>query len=627
MGKLSKIINAALNGLQQYGLVGLVLKLSSTLCSAGPSGLRGALIDLNKCNYVRWLRKHDTLTGHDKELIPHLINLMALKPVFSFVMSTCNAPGTHLRSTIESVTRQLYPHWELCIAVDASTSQDTRRVIDEYQAKYPNYIKLTFCESEACISAALNSALALATGEFVTLLDHEDELPRHALYRIALAYNRAPHIDLFYSDEDKINEAGQRYDPYFKPDWNPDLFTCQNLIGHSGVYRSYVLKDIRGFLEGYEGAYDWEMTLRFIERIDPSTIKHISSVLRHRRSAPDSLKISAKANPHERNASARALADHFRRLNQQVTLQPVLNSCWRVQYALPDPVPFVSLIIPTRNGYHLLRQCIESILEKTIYPAYEIIVVDNQSDDPETLAYMATITQDSRVRVIQYDAPFNYSAINNYAVQHSKGDIIGLINNDVEVINGDWLQEMASHASRKEIGAVGAMLYYPNDTIQHAGVILRLDGVAWHAYSCEPRGFLGDRGRACLTQNLSAVTAACLLVRRSTFEEVEGLDASNLSVLFNDVDLCLRIQERGYRNLWTPYAELYHHASATRGSDDSPVKQARYLREADYMHRRWGASLLKDPAYPSNQVLERCDFVLSFVSRPGQPSSCLGLLM
>ena len=287
---------------------------------------------------------------------------------------------------------------------------------------------------------------------------------------------------------------------------------------------------------------------------------------------------------------------------------------YRVRYRLPKSVPLVSLIIPTRNGLRLLRRCFESILEKTTYQHYEILLVDNGSDDPETLRYLESIQGDSRVRIIRDNRPFNYSELINSAVTSASGTVIGLLNDDMEVITPDWLSEMVSHALRPEVGAVGARLWYPNDTLQHAGVILGIRGVAGHAHRYLKRGGKGYFGRASLIQSFCALTAACLVVRKETFEKVGGFNEA-LQVAFNDVDFCLRVREAGYRNIYTPYAELYHHESATRGDEDTAEKQLRFSKESAYMKQRWGDLLLNDPAYSPNLTLEYQDFSLAWPPR------------
>ena len=297
----------------------------------------------------------------------------------------------------------------------------------------------------------------------------------------------------------------------------------------------------------------------------------------------------------------------------------MIDGYYRVRYPIPSPAPLVSIIIPTRNGANFLKTCIDSILVKTLYSPYEIIVIDNQSDKEDALAYLKFLEREKLAAVIKYDAPFNYSAINNFAVLQSKGSLICLMNNDIEVISKDWLNEMVAQASRPEIGAAGPMLYYPDDTIQHAGVILGLGGVAGHIYTGYARGSCGYKNHACLVQNLSAVTAACLVVRKDVFQEVGGLDEINLPVAFNDIDFCLRLLEKGYRNLWTPFVELYHHESATRGYEDTPEKIKRFQNEISYMQERWGDLLKYDPAYNPNLTLDGVGSDLALPPRTSKP--------
>ena len=436
---------------------------------------------------------------------------------------------------------------------------------------------------------------------------------------LAVEVNAHPEVDLLYSDEDKIDEEGNRYHPYFKPDWNPDLFLSQNLVTHLCVCRSRLVREINGFREGYEGAQDWDLVMRIVEQIPATHIRHLPYVLYHWRAIPGSTALGRDQKTYATDAQHKLLTSHLERINVAAQVLPGPGDYWRVRYTLPQPPPLVTLIVPTRNRFDLLHRCVESIFAKTTYPRFELMIVDNQSDDPQTLDYLRQLTHERAARVLQYDAPFNYSAINNLAVQQAQGDVICLLNNDIEVITPDWLEEMVSQALRPEVGVVGAMLYYPNDTIQHAGVVVGLLGIAGHAYAVQPRGHGGQMLRAQLQQNLSAVTAACAVFRRSVFLEVGGLDERNLSVAFNDVDLCLRLVEKGYRNVWTPYAELYHHESASRGFDDNFEKQARFKREIAYMSKRWRHIIRNDPAHNPNLTLERGDASLAFPPRSRRP--------
>lgn len=565
-------------------------------------------------DYGEWIKRNDTIGIHDWKAMRRASKSLEPHPLISIVMPVYNTPEVWLRRCIDSVLRQAYPHWELCIADDASPLPHVRKVLKHYTDR-DSRIKVIHRTSNGHISHASNSALELAKGEWVALLDHDDELPSHALYLVAKAISEKPNAQLIYSDEDKIDENGRRFDPYFKPDWNQDLFYGQNMISHLGVYQTELVRSVGGFRAGYEGSQDYDLALRCIERLSPDQVVHIPWVLYHWRAIAGSTALKKSEKSYASVAGERALRDHFSRIGaSEVTVQTTIHG-YRVRRSIvSDRQPKVSLIIPTRDRVELLRMCVNSILQKTKYSNYEIIVVDNQSVEPATHAYFEQLRDESRVRIFSYDAPFNYSAMNNAAVESSDGKIVGLVNNDIEVINEDWLCEMVSQVARPEVGVVGAMLYYPDDTIQHAGVILGVGGVANHAYVGMPKHYAGQMARAALVQNLSAVTAACLLIRRETYDAVKGLDPL-LQVAFNDVDLCLRVRELGLRNVWTPFAELYHHESASRGIEDTPEKKERFMREVMFMTERWGAQLLKDPAYNPNLTVDDTSFALAAYPR------------
>jgi GT2 family glycosyltransferase/glycosyltransferase involved in cell wall biosynthesis len=573
-------------------------------------------------DYAAWVERFDTLTL--EALVGFRAELETLpatqRPLISILLPVYNTPERWLVKAIESVRGQLYPHWELCIADDASREPHVRQVLENY-ALLDKRITVTFRETNGHISASSNSALDLATGEFAALLDHDDELAPRALAEVVLALARQPELEFLYSDEDKIDEFGRRYDPYFKPDWNPDLLLGQNYTCHLSVFRTARLRAIGGFRSGFEGSQDWDLTLRFITGLDAARIHHIPRILYHWRAIPGStaLVIDQK-HDYPFIAAQKALADHLARTRITAELARVQGHHWRILRTLPSPAPKVSIIIPTKNATDLLRLCVASLLAKTTFPDFEIIVVNNRSDDAAALAYFRELPA-LGVRLLDYDAPFNFSALNNFAVRAASGSVLAFLNNDLEVITGDWLDEMTAQALRPEIGAVGAMLYYPDDTVQHAGVVLGLtgpagrDGVAGHAFKSFPRHAEGQRNRLRLAQNYSAVTAACLVIRKATFDAVGGFNEADLPVAFNDIDFCLRVQAAGYRNLWTPFAELYHHESASRGAEDTPEKLARFQREAAYMRRVWGRLLDRDPAYNPNLSLRHEDFSLAFPPR------------
>lgn len=564
--------------------------------------------------YTEWIRRYDTLTDEIRAIIRMRIEEFTHKPLISVVMPTYNTEPQWLAQAIDSVLKQLYPNWELCIADDASSDPRVREVLERY-ARENARIKIVFRKTNGHISAASNSALQLASGEYIALLDHDDLLSEHALFWLADAIVHNPDVQLIYSDEDKIDTSGRRSDPYFKCDWNQDLFYSHNMICHLGVYRTEMVRTLGGFREGYEGAQDYDLALRCIERIDPRHIVHIPRVLYHWRMHPGSTAAGRGAKPYALEAGEKAINEHLQRRGIAGRIEPLVElRMYRVHYDLPHLLPMVSLIIPTRNGSQLIRQCIDSILKKTTYPNYEILIIDNGSDDAKTVDYFRSLEADLRIRLIRDDQPFNFSALNNAAAKLARGELIGLVNNDIEVISPSWLSEMVSHALRPDVGAVGARLLYPNGTVQHAGVILGVGGVAGHAHKHLARNLNGYFCRARLIQSLSAVTAACLVIRKEIFEKMGGFN-EDLQVAYNDIDFCLRVREAGYRNIWTPYAELYHHESATRGYENTPGKQIRFEKEAQYMKQRWGELLIYDPAYSPNLTLELQDFSFAWPPR------------
>ena len=555
----------------------------------GTKGIRHLLTDkLTQKNYppnidtdyTGWLESFGTLTKDDCQKIQQHIETFAKKPLISILMPSYNTPELWLRCAIESVLQQLYPYWELCIADDASTKKHVRAILEEYQEK-DERIKVVFRTSNGHISTASNSALDIAKGEWIALLDHDDELAKHALYLVAHEINQHPETMFIYSDEDKIDKESKRYDPYFKPDWNPDLFLSYNYVTHLAVYEASLLKKLGGFRQGYEGSQDYDLALRFTENISANNIRHLPYILYHWRSIVGSAAMGHYAKDYAAKAGLRAIRDHLERLNikAQVSLIPNLGTMLRVSYALPKQKPLVSIIIPTRNHHEMLKACLESIWENTNYPNYEIIIADNQSSEVDALDYFEELAKENRAKILQYKFPFNYSGINNFAARVANGEVLCFLNNDIKIINKEWLKEMVSHALRPEIGAVGAKLLYPDDTVQHGGVLLGVGGVAGHAHKYFHASDNGYFCRASLIQNFSAVTAACLVVTKKLYDEVGGFDEENLTIAFNDVDFCLRLHEAGYRNIWTPYALLYHYESKSRGYEDTPENTSGFKKK------------------------------------------------
>lgn len=534
-------------------------------------------------------------------------------PLISIVLPVRDTPLPWLRRCIDSVLAQTYPNWQLCIADDASSSGAVKRLLRGYASRDPR-IAVHFRENHGHICEASNNAIDLARGEFLGFLDHDDELSRDALAEIAAAIDLHCDARLFYSDEDKIDESGRRFDPHFKPAWNPDLLRAQNYLCHFTVIHAALVRELGGLRPGYEGAQDHDLALRCIERLADHQIIHIPKVLYHWRAAGESTALSGDRKSYALDAGRRAVQEHLNRSGIQGRVEVTPHGYYRTLRQLATNKPTVTVIVPTRDRADLLQNCIRSVFERTAYPNLDVIVVDNDSTEQAALKYLYELNHHPRARVIAHPGPFNFSRIINQAAAAATGQVLCLLNNDTEVISPGWLEELVSHAVRDEVGAVGGMLYYPGDTIQHAGVILGVGGIAGHAHIHMRRGSNGYLGRAGVVHNLTAVTGACMAIRRSVFEEVGGWDES-LAVAFNDVDFCLRLNELGYRNVWTPFAELYHYESATRGYENTPEKRARFRDEVETMKRRWGATLLNDAAYNPNLSLDSVHFELAFPPR------------
>jgi glycosyltransferase involved in cell wall biosynthesis len=557
--------------------------------------------------YRRWVAAHAALTAADRAAMERHIAASPVRPLFSVVMPAYETPEHFLREAIASVQAQIYPHWELCVADDASPSRTVSQVLAEASAADAR-IRWVRRESNGHISAASNTALAMSRGDWVVLMDHDDLLAPEALYELMAEIADHPDAHMIYSDEDKIDENGFRYGPYFKPDYDPDLLLGQNMVSHLGAYRRDLLERIGGFREGLEGSQDHDLTLRATLACPPAAVRHIPRVLYHWRQNAGSASFSESFLARCIAASRRAVAEHLaaQGIAAEVTAAPLLSHFSRVLYPLPDPPPLVSVIVPTRDRAALLRDCLDGILHRTDYPAIEVLIADNGSTEPETKALFAELGGDPRLRILPMPGPFNYSRLNNRAAAEARGEVLLLLNNDTKVIDGDWLRILVAQAMRQGVGAVGCKLLYADGKVQHGGVVLGLgpERIAGHFEPGAPRRDTGQFGWLALQRSVSAVTAACMVLRRDIFLEAGGFDEENLPVAYNDVDLCLRIAERGYRNVWTPFAELYHLESASRGDDLKGEKAARARQEIAYMRHRWGGQLDNDPYWNPNLSLQ-----------------------
>ena len=584
------------------GALGLVLRTSKVAIQDGVGAALSNFWPSYKTQigtYDEWLIAHDGPTQHAK--INSFLEAQAWKPRISVVMPTYNSNIDFLIGAVASVRQQSYSNWELCIADDGSQDEKVLSFLKNLSKE--DKIDVVFRSENGHIAIATNSALELATGDFVTFLDHDDKLHPHALAAIVAYLNKNQTADIFYTDEDKLDQYNNRSEPFFKPTWSPDLLLSQNYICHLAVYRKTLLDGLNGFRVGTEGAQDYDLILRATEKTDK--IIHIPHVLYHWRAAPGSTALELGEKNYAQESANTALKDAIGRrgINSDV-IETGLAVYHRVKYHLPIPPPKVSIIIPTKDRIDLLSVCINGLLHNTDYENVEILIIDNESQEEKTREYFDSLEKIEKIRIVSFPGEFNFSAINNFAVGKSSGEVVVLLNNDVEIIHKDWLTELVSHAMRPGIGAVGCRLYYPDDYVQHDGIIVGIGGVAGYAHPRMERSASGAFGRSSVICNYSAVTAAVLAIKRSTFNEVSGFDEENLAVAFNDVDFCLRLGEAGYRNLYTPFAELYHHESVTRGPDTDPDKATRFEKEALYMKKRWASEIENDIYYNPNLSLK-----------------------
>ncbi|WP_416174288.1 MAG: Glycosyltransferase, group 2 family protein [Bifidobacterium crudilactis] len=535
---------------------------------------------------------------HTREKIASL----KYKPLISIVVPVYNVDIKWLDLCVESVQKQYYANWELCLADDCSTDPKVKPRLQQYAAA-DRRIKVVFREKNGHISRASNSALSLASGEFVALLDNDDALAPQALYEVALRLNDDPGLDVIYSDEDKIDEKGHRSDPHFKPDFSPDLLLSTNYISHLGVYRKSIIDAVGGFRVGYEGSQDYDLVLRVMECTDATKVAHISKVLYHWRTLATSTASGAGAKSYTSDAGLKALNSALKRRNlnaDAVSAGP--NGVYNVDYAI-DHEELVTVIIPTKNGYDNVERCVSSIIAKTTYANYEILIADNGSTNSHMKDLYERFGEQlgDRFRVAEIDIPFNFSRINNLAAQQAHGKFLLFLNDDTEVISPMWMTKMVSFAQLTRIGVVGAKLIYPTETIQHAGIVLGVGGVAGHIQIGFPRDDLGYFGRLIENVNYSAVTAACCMVKASDFKAVGGFD-EKLAVAYNDVDLCIRIhQQLDLDILWAHEVLLYHFESVTRGYDaKDKKKKARMDSEGSIMRKRYRSLIENDPYYNPN---------------------------
>ena len=564
----------------------------------------------NLLSYQDWIKNIEPLT------FKHTVSNAQF--LFSIIVPVYNSQVNWLKQLVNSVHEQSYHNWQLIFVDDASSSVDTLTTLDSIVQQDPR-ISVIKRANNGHISLATNDGIKQATGDYVVFLDHDDLLSPHALNELAHAINKQPTAKLIYSDEDLMAEQGARIKPHFKPDWNLDLLLSHNYITHLACYERSYLNGLGGMRIGYEGAQDYDLALRASKTLHSYEILHIPKILYHWRMVEGSTASDASNKSYATRSGLKAVQDYLDSIGENAKAShDRRDNFYKIKWPLPSKkvMPTVSIVIPSRNGLDVLKPCIESLIDTTQYQKLELVIVDNGTDDLEALEYLKYLKNEYStgsqskpftVKLIEDHGDFNFSRLINAGVKAASGDVLLLLNNDTQAIEAGWLQEMLSHALRKDIGCVGAKLLYPDETIQHAGVIMGLGGYAAHSHRGLPRYEAGYFCRAQVVQNLSAVTAACLMVRRDVFDQVNGFDES-FAVAYNDVDFCLRVRAAGYRNLYTPFAELYHHESKTRGEDTCVNKQARFNKEKAQLLARWQPIINHDPAYNPNLTRSNEEF-------------------
>tara|TARA_B100001093_G_scaffold401217_1_gene388782 strand:- start:1219 stop:4140 length:2922 start_codon:yes stop_codon:yes gene_type:complete len=551
-------------------------------------------------SYDWWIKKNKTLSKN-QSLESRYSNL-SYKPVFSILLPTYNSNIDLLERAIKSVINQSYPHWELCIADDGSEDTSVIKTIKKACSTYEN-VKFKQLYHNQHISSCSNAAASIATGDYITFLDHDDELSTESLLEFACTINSNSLSKFLYSDEDKIDHNGKRSAPFFKPGWSPDLLLSQNYICHQMVIKRELFNEAKGFNKNYDGSQDWDLALRITEKLNGNEIIHIPKVLYHWRITEGSTAKDANLKEYAKHTAKSLLEDYLFRNDEKGNVISLQNRYFHIKRC--GKLPSVTILIPTHNGGEVLIGCVESIFKNTKYNgSLRVVVIDNRSSDPLTIDFLKNKKSNGQVfEVIKDSIPFNYSLINNRAVEIVNSEVLIFLNDDTQVISEDWIKELSLNAVREQIGAVGPKLLYPNKTIQHAGIVLGIGGVAGHIFKRQVEEYNGLMNRINITHNVSAVTGACLCVERSKFLDVNGFDSVNLKVAFNDVDFCLKLLDRGYYNLCMPNTKLFHIESYSRGDDNSKANSQRFVNELKFMQEKWANILNQDRFYNPNLSL------------------------
>ncbi len=553
----------------------------------------------------RYILHGPIIEGESKNKTKKNLKTLKIKPKISIITSVFNIKPFLLDATIQSVIGQNYTNWELCLYDDCSTEGKTLDCLQRWTEK-DDRIKIQHGTNKKNISFASNNAIKMANGDFIGLLDSGDLLTPFTLLEIVKKVNEDNKVDFIYTDEDHIDSSEIYFKPHYKSDFNRSLLLSYNYISHFSVTRKDLGDKLGWFREDFDGAHEYDLFLRIIEKTN--NILHIPRILYHCRQFSNNVSLKLNENSNEDIAARKALLDYSKRncIEADIINGPELFTYRLKRKIITDKK--VSIIIPFKDQVNYLRECVNSILEKTSYNNFEILLISNNSIEAETYDYLEIVKNNPRIRIMEYNVPFNYSIINNWGVKQAKGDYILLLNNDIKVISDEWMEAMLEHIQMDSVGIVGAKLLYEDNTIQHAGVIIGLGGVAGHSHKFLPDNRLGYFNRASVVQNLSAVTGACLLTKKEIWLKVGGLDEINFKIAFNDIDYCLKVRSLGYEIIYTPYAKLYHYESLSRGFEDTPEKQMRFSSECQMMVQKWNTRVIPDPFYNINLTLDAEDF-------------------
>lgn len=584
--RIQNIINQVKYYRKKYGIRKTIKKVISKIYSKIFRREENLKIQSEREKYQVWIKNNEPTT---EELELQRQTKFEINPKFSIVIPMYNTPVNFFTELVDCLKAQTYSNWEMCLA-DGSPKKNEE--LDSI-IKSDGRIKYVFLNENKGISGNTNEALKLATGDYILLVDHDDLIPVFCLYELAKTINKNPEAEFIYTDEDKIEGIkDKRCDPHFKPDFAIDTLRSNNYITHLSVFKKELMDKLGGFRDKYNGAQDFDIIIRATE--NTKNIIHIPKVLYHWRVHPNSTAMVADAKPYAYEAGIKVIEDHLERqgLEAKVTHGGDIPGVYEVEYKVKGK-PKVSIIIPNKDSVKLLRNCINSILKLTTYKNYEIVVVENNSTEAKTFDYYETIQKLEKVRVIKYpEKGFNYSKIINFGVKNCEdSEFVVQLNSDTELLTNNWLEKFIGFAQREDVGAVGARLYYEDKSIQHAGVGVGICDLAANLLTNTPKNFHAYFGRECLTQNLSAVTGACLFSRRSIYEEVGYMDEENFAVAFNDVDFCLKIRQKGYLIVYNPYVEFMHYESKTRGYEDTPEKKERFARESNNFRTKWRKAL------------------------------------